>query len=126
MIIKFEMPLEECGGIDAFDTDAATHEELTVACAALAQAVNRLKRGSKPRTKAPDARDLALEIGAVIGGANVTQAVAVDALTIQLAGVLGTLDHATEYGLELAVRGVSKQILELALRFRASDHQEVH
>ena len=126
MIIKFETPFEDLGRIDAIDTDAASHEDLTLACAALAQAVDRLKRGSKPRTKAPDARDLASEIAGLIGGAGVSQAVAIDAQTIALASILATLDHATEYGLELAVRRLAKQVLELALKFRASDKQEVH
>jgi hypothetical protein len=131
MLIKFETPFEDLGGLDAFDTDAANHEDMVVVCAALAQAVDRLKKdraetSGEPGSEPIDNRKLAAEIGVVVAGARVSQAVAIDALTIAAAAVFATLDHLPPKEMNRAVAMFAAKVLELALHFQGTDRSTSH
>ena len=115
MIIEFEPPFEDFGGIDAFDTDGATHEDMVRFCAVLARAVDRMKRECGGLEYA-GSRELAEAVFKVVSAADWGRAV--DALTVAIAGILAAVDQLSPGDIDRLVKKAARQTAELAHDFR--------
>jgi hypothetical protein len=118
MIIEFETPFEDFGGINAFDTDGATHEDMVRFCAVLALAVDRMKRerGDGVGLESADSRKLAEAVIRVVSAADWGRAV--DALTVAIAGILASVNQLSPNDIDRLVKKAARQIAELAHDFR--------
>jgi hypothetical protein len=136
MLIEFETPFEDLGGITAFDTDGADREDLVLVCVTLARAVERMNKARAEAVKArfdvvtgvglgdTEERRRAGAIVNVLSG--VDQATAVDALLLAIGGVVASDDRLSSPDINRLATKLGRKIAEFAHHFRKGEQGARH